>query len=171
MRLTRPSSFFTLLTGLFLSCWLNPAWSDDRPSIIGAWESNVEITVPAGFPGFKDILTFHQGGTMTESHPLYVPLHPIGPLLYTPGHGNWRKKGEKYIATFIFYAQGAPGSDNQGEFVATNKVAYELTVNKETNQLIGTWRNRFTDAAGNLIISAGGNLKGNRIKPVSPDDL
>jgi hypothetical protein len=115
--------------------------------LVGAWIATINVTNPPGFPAFEDMLTFNEGGTFVESHPLYVPKHPVGPLLYTSGQGNWKKVEEnKFLLTFKFFAQGAPGNPtDEGKLIAVNTVRYSLWLSDNGEKLNGNWSNDLTD--------------------------
>ena len=61
--------------------------------IVGTWVVDVAET-DGGVPGFQSLLTFHEGGTLTEvSSELGLGLQGLG-------HGGWTRQGQDYAATF-----------------------------------------------------------------------
>lgn len=139
--------------------------AQQSPQLTGSWLATTIIEQPPGYPDFKDAFTFFSGGTMLESHPPYVPYHPLGAVLYTPGHGAWKLSGpNQYIASFTFFAQGAPGHvTSPGQLLAINRVNYTLTIDKQSDTLNGEWKSRLTDTSDNILFEATGSMSAKRI--------
>lgn len=167
----------SILSILFTWTFLSPAWSaqanleQQSKQLVGAWTATITVTNPSGFPSFEDMFTFNKGGTFMESHPLYVPKHPVGPLMYTPGLGAWKSVGKNtYLLTFKFFAQGAPGNPtSEGKLIAINTVRYKLWLSDDGKKLRGNWSNDLTDLSGKVLISATGTMTAQRIKLEPPE--
>src|SRR5262245_11701303 len=93
---------------------------DSNASLIGTWTVQVTLrdcqtSAPLG-PPFNSLVTFHRGGTVTET---------AGSLAFaigqrSAGHGTWTRKnahtfGQKMVALILFDTQpnlpGTPGFD------------------------------------------------------------
>ena len=76
------------------------AHSDDHQDIVGSWLGTVTATNPP-LGQFNDLISFHEGGVVTESRRYFVPATPLGNLLETTGHGAWeRGRGRAFEAFF-----------------------------------------------------------------------
>jgi hypothetical protein len=89
-------------------------------SLVGTW--NVQVTLrncdtgaPLG-PPFNSLVSFHQGGTVSEAAASLV----FAPGQRTPGHGSWTRKpghtfGQSMVALILFSTPpnlpGTPGFD------------------------------------------------------------
>src|SRR4051812_8532186 len=72
----------------------------DGTTLVGSWLAEaVPTTVPR--PPVKDLITFTRDGTLVESQRHYLKDTPWGPLLRTPGHGEWRRTGERTFAVTL----------------------------------------------------------------------
>ena len=69
------------------------AHNDDHPDIVGSWLGTVTATNPP-LGQFNDLISFHEGGVVTESRRYFVPATPLGNLLETTGHGAWERARE-----------------------------------------------------------------------------
>ena len=87
--------------------------SDDHPGIVGTWTVQVTLSdcvtnSPLG-PPFNSLVTFHRGGTLSESA-VYLPGER------TSGHGTWDRRGghtfeQRMVALMIFDTPGnLPGT-------------------------------------------------------------
>jgi hypothetical protein len=88
------------------------------PGLVGTW--TVEVTLrdcatDAPIGSFKSLVTFHQGGTISES----AASRSFAPGQRGAAHGRWARKGEAYrqrmIALIVFDTPanlpGTPGFD------------------------------------------------------------
>ena len=83
---------------------MQSAQAAEIPSLVGTWQVQISLkdcvsSAPLGQP-FQSLLTFAQGGTMTEttSNPGFFPAQR------GPGHGNWSSAGDRlYTASSIAY--------------------------------------------------------------------
>jgi hypothetical protein len=115
--------------------------------IVGSWYATITAEEPP-LGAFHGFFTFTRDGNITEARRLYVPVSPAGPLLETPGHGAWRRKGPGYDATFIFLLQQAPPS--AGAEVGRDKVRARFEV--DGNLLHGTFVSQIQDVTGTATI-------------------
>ncbi|HBF07442.1 MAG TPA: hypothetical protein DHW71_15975 [Gammaproteobacteria bacterium] len=138
----------------------------DLRDVVGAWSGQVEITDPAGVEGFPTMLTFNQGGTMSEIHPLFsVDRVGLGNLMATPGHGVWEKVAKGYYkASFQLYIQGGPGNENyEGQLIGTNHINYFIMISEDGQQMKAKWASKMLSPEGVEIIGGGGSFEGTRI--------
>ncbi len=152
--------------GFFVFCLFigQSAIADD--SLVGAWSGRVEITDPAGVPGFPTVISFHKGGTLTETHPFFsVDRVGLGNLMATPGHGQWEKVGPNYYkASFQLYIQGGPGNENYaGEMIGTNHINYFIHVADDGQSMQAKWSSRFIAPDGTQVMGGMGTFEGDRI--------
>ena len=74
-------------------------WTPPRPRpepLVGTWLIDVTKS-DGGFPPFRALHTFHDGGTFTEVSDLLAQLGE------TPAHGVWNGKGSRYNLTFELF--------------------------------------------------------------------
>ncbi len=98
----------SLLTGIVVQLTgctsMQTAQAAEAPTLVGTWQvqiSNKDCTTstPVGQP-FQSLLTFAQGGTITEttSNPGFFPA------VRSSGHGNWSSTGDRlYTASTIAF--------------------------------------------------------------------
>ena len=137
-------------------------------SLVGAWQGEISVSNHEDIPGFATLFTFHQGGTTSETHPLFTPNNKLGfgPLQATPGQGIWRKAGEgHYEATFALLIQGAAGHPAlEGQLIGINKIHYKLQLNDNGNQLTGQWNSCLRTPQSDVIVEGQGEYTAQRIE-------
>ncbi len=74
-------------------------WAPGR-RVTGTWLIDVVFPPETGVPGFKEIITFHPGGTLSESN---TTLHansanPFFNFNGSDGHGTWRYKRNRRVS-------------------------------------------------------------------------
>jgi hypothetical protein len=113
------------------------------------------------------LLTFTADGNLVESRRLSLPESPLGPLLATPGHGEWRRsKNGGFDATIVLLYQGAPEHPTSpGIVIGRDKVHYKLQLIDGGQQLQGTILTEVQDADGNVVSSDPGTIEATRIRP------
>jgi hypothetical protein len=130
--------------------------------IVGSWTGTVTATDPP-LGSFGDLISFHEGGIVTESRRYYVPVTPLGPLLETTGHGAWKRTGSRsYEAFFRFLLQQAPPS--AGEPIGTDNIRLWLRLERGGNRFTGTFESNIRDNAGTVVFTARGTIGGERIE-------
>jgi hypothetical protein len=154
-------SLLLALGGLGLA--LGFAGPDDK--IEGSWVGTVTATNPP-LGSFADLITFVDEGGVIESRRLYVPNTPLGSLLETPGHGEWKKVGRReYQVNFIFLLQGAPDNPNaRGLPLGTDNISIRVRRNDQGTQLSGTFRSDIKDPNGNVVFTITGTYSATRIE-------
>lgn len=124
-----------------------PAPAQGR-SIEGVWGLNITIRdcatmAPIGAP-FRSILTFHQGGTISES-----PANPgFAPGQRSPGHGIWTQTGpatysSKFLALILFDTPANPPLSPG--FLAGWQVGTQTAVLSDADTLTTTGQVQFYD--------------------------
>ncbi len=104
---------------------------------------------------FNDLISFHEGGVVTESRRYFVPATPLGNLLETTGHGAWeRERGRAFEAFFRFLLQDA----DTGAPLGTDNVRLSLALVRNTGKLDGTFKSQIKDNAGTVIVTVTGTF-------------
>jgi hypothetical protein len=125
--------------------------------------SNIATATATGvpLPPLRTLLTFHREGTVVESRRLYLPVSPLGPLLATPGHGEWvRTANGEFAATTLLFYQGAPGAPTAD---GTEKVRFQLILSPDGKRFAGNVLVEIRDSAGAVVFSGPGVIEGSRI--------
>ena len=137
----------------------------EERSLVGSWFAEaVPTTVPR--PPVKDLITFTRDGTVVESQRLYLKDTPWGPLLRTPGAGEWRRTGDRTFAvTLLVIYQGVPDHPTiPGEVFAIEEVRMRLTRAPDGDRLAGTLFDGIRDTSGAIIFAGPGTYKASRIR-------
>ncbi|MFZ0805083.1 MAG: hypothetical protein WAN03_02820 [Candidatus Sulfotelmatobacter sp.] len=126
----------------------------------GSWMVTIQqrdctTGVALGNP-FLSLLTFHQGGTMTEttSNPMFYP-NDRG-----PGHGVWITTGRNaYEATSTAFVT------SNGVLTSTQVITQTIAIGDNPDQFETTKASvQFFDPSGNLLVSGCATASGQRIK-------
>jgi hypothetical protein len=142
-----------------------PALAHEDRAPTGSWEGIARATtVP--LPPLTTLFTFGADGNLVESRRLYLPQSPLGPLVATPGHGEWRRsKNGGFDATIVLLYQGAPDHPtSSGVVIGKEKVLYRFQLINGGEQLRGTILVEIQDAAGNVVFSGPGTIEATRIR-------
>jgi hypothetical protein len=149
---------------MFVHSTLGQSPARDIQHLEGSWIATATAT-GAPLPPLRTLLTFHREGTVVESRRLYLPVSPLGPLLATPGHGEWVRtaNGEFAATTVLFYqrAPGAPAAD--GTVIGTEKVRFRLLLSSDAKRFAGNVLVEIRDSAGAIVFSGPGVIEGTRI--------
>ncbi len=134
---------------------------DGDQGLVGSYYGTITATAPP-LGQFNDVISFHEGGVVTESRRYYVPITPLGPLLETTGHGAWKRTGNRtYEAFFRFLLQQAPPS--AGEALGTDNIRLSLRVHRATGNITGTFESNIRALDGSVIFTVRGDFAGERI--------
>lgn len=139
--------------------------SDDRndsADLSGTWQfqitlHNCQTNAPIGAP-FQSLLTFADGGTMTETtaNSMFYPAER------GPGHGVWsrgRHKGEYSASSIAFITMN-------GALVKTQKITQTITMGPGPDKLSTPKATvEFFDPVGNLLQTACAVAVANRFEP------
>jgi hypothetical protein len=107
--------------------------------IVGTWVVDVAES-DGGVPGFQSLLTFHEGGTLTEvSSELGLGLQGLG-------HGGWTRQGQDYAATFQVWLFNPDTGVAEGRI----QVRAAIRIDKD-NQMTADTAIDFIDPGGNVI--------------------
>jgi hypothetical protein len=156
-------STFVYVLALFMGL---PTFAHEDRAPTGAWKGVVRSTTEQR-PPLTTLLTFTADGNLVESRRLYLPESPLGPLLATPGHGEWRRsKSGGFDAMIVVLYQGAPEHPTSpGIVIGREKVRYKLQLVNGAQQLQGTILIEVQDAEGNVVFSDPGTIEATRIRP------
>jgi hypothetical protein len=155
-----------LATALAVSTMSLALAHDDAParSPVGSWKGVAQATtVP--LPPLTTLFTLGADGTMVESRRLYVAQSPLGPLIATPGHGQWKRgKHGRYDATITLLYEGAPDHPTSpGVLVGSEKVRYQFQLVNGGANIQGTIVVEVKDVAGNVVFVGPGTIDAERI--------
>ncbi|MBL8075512.1 MAG: hypothetical protein JNL29_14185 [Nitrospira sp.] len=152
--------------GLVLAVFIGlPASAHEDRTPTGSWEGVARLTT-AELPPVATLLTFGVGGNFIESRRRYLPESPLGPVLATLGHGEWRRaKGGGFEAVIVLLYQGAPDHPTSpGMVLGREKVRYKFQFVNGSEQFRGTILVDVQDATGNVVFSGPGTIDATRIR-------
>ena len=151
--------------------------SSERGSLVGTWTVQVTLrdctTGAALGPAFDSLVTFHDGGTVSES----AASLAFAPGQRSPGHGYWtRKRGHTYrqemIALLLFdTAPNLPGTPtfdptrpvSPGFFAGWVTVSHTVRVTA-ADQIASAGTNAFFKKSGELYRSGCSTATGQRFQ-------
>jgi hypothetical protein len=130
-------------------------------TIQGVWRNmvtpvNCQTGVPLG-PPFASLLTFNNGGTMSE-----YGINPGGsPVLRSPGHGVWEheRSWQDYSYAFTFYRY-----DSSGVFIGSQRVRSASELGASGDELTTHSSVEILDANGNVIATFCAEVAGTRFE-------
>ena len=136
-------------------------------TIEGVWAMTITLrdcttTAPLGQP-FRSILTFHQGGTISES-----PANPgLAPGQRTPGHGVWTHAGaatysSKFLAAILF--DTPPNPPASPGFLVGWQTGTQTAVLSDLDHLTTTGQIQFYDINRVLYRTVCAAARGERFK-------
>lgn len=143
-----------------------PAFAHEDRTPTGSWEGVARLTTTE-LPPVTALLTFGVGGNFIESRRPYLSQSPLGPVLATLGHGEWRRsKGGGFDAMMVLLYQGAPDHPTSpGMVLGREKVRYKFQFSNGSEQFRGTISVEVQDTAGNIVFSGPGTIDATRIRP------
>lgn len=137
-------------------------WDSDGKRLEGTWivtvtQENCATKAQLGAP-FQSYLTFARGGTLTEttSNPTFFPA------LRGPGHGIWKRTGEK-----TYSAKSLAFITLNGQLVKTQEISQtiELQGEQDADSFETTEASvKFFDPAGNLLLTGCATATGKRLE-------
>src|SRR4051794_5711671 len=130
-------------------------------TIQGVWRTmvtpvNCQTGVPLA-PPFASLLTFNNGGTMSE----YGINPPSSPALRSPGHGVWEheRSWQDYSYAFTFYRY-----NSSGIFIGSQKVRSATELSESGDELTTQSSVEILDANGNAIATFCAVVAGTRFE-------
>jgi hypothetical protein len=136
-RSVRSLALLSVLAGTMALATGHVASAAQANGLQGAWLLQVTVVgcadeIPTGRT-FRSLLTFAQGGTLTNS------TTGINPGLRTTGLGTWEKTGDHGFSavTLVFLF------DNFGAWAMTQEIANMLEIGTDPDELTGTTEVRF----------------------------
>ena len=127
----------------------------------GSWLFTVTTTSSSGLPSpIIGVETYAAGGGYTETDQLsFMPS-----TLATPGHGSWKRTGERtFLMTYLTL-----NHDPQGTFQGTSKIRQIATLNEARNAYSGSGSFDVYDVHDNVILSGTFSVQATRIQVETP---
>jgi hypothetical protein len=127
----------------------------------GSWLFTVTATSSSGLPSpIIGIETYAAGGGYTETDQLsFMPSS-----LATPGHGSWKRTGERaFLLTYLTL-----NYDTKGTFQGTSKIRQIATLNEAGNTYSGSGNFDVYDVHGNVVLSGTFTIQATRIQVERP---
>jgi hypothetical protein len=127
----------------------------------GSWLFTVTATSASGLPSpVLGLETYAAGGGYTETDQLsFMPS-----TLATPGHGSWKRTGERtFLLTYLTL-----NHDAQGTFQGTSKIRQVATLNEAGNAYKGSGNFDVYDVHENVILSGTFTIQATRIRVETP---
>ena len=147
---------------LFLihSASARPDANADHGTLVGTWvvtvtQHNCSTGVQVGLP-FESLLTFNDGGTMTEttSNPMFFPA------LRGPGHGYWNRTGH-----MTYDAASLALITANGVLTQTQKITQTIELGNDRDSFtVSNASVLFFDPAGTLVRTGCANATGKRFE-------
>jgi hypothetical protein len=154
---------FALLMGIATAGAAQSGDSGSGSGLVGTWTVQVTLrdcstNAPLG-PAFNSLVTFHRGGTMSES----VATLAFAPGQRTPGHGRWsRQHGRTYLQQMINLimfdtAPNRPGTPTYdpnlpitpGFLAGWQTVTHTITIS-DSGDLVSSGTNAFYKSNGDV---------------------
>jgi len=159
------SSALIVITALTVAFSFASAQAPERTmserTIQGAWRTmvtgvNCQTGDPLG-PPFASLLTFNEGGTMSE-YGINAGGSPAG---RSPGHGVWQREHgwQDYSYTFTFYRY-----NSSGVFIGSQKVTSALELGASGDELTTNAVVQILDANDNVIATFCAQAAGTRFE-------
>ena len=127
----------------------------------GSWLYRVTATSSSGLPSpVLGLETYAAGGGYTETDQLsFMPSS-----LATPGHGSWKRTGERtFLLTYLTL-----NHDTNGTFQGTSKIRQVATLNQTGTAYSGSGNFDVYDVHGNVILSGTFTIRATRIRVETP---
>lgn len=123
-----------------------------RGRLVGTWKISVAESA-TGLPPFEALQTFNADGTMTETSSL------LGKSEEGPGHGVWRRQGNKYLSTFYLFV-----FDENGDSAGMVRVRAQIQLDGPDHLMAQTAVD-FIEPDGTIIPNIdSGPFEGTRLK-------
>jgi hypothetical protein len=126
--------------------------AESAQDVVGSYLGTVTaVNPPLG--EFNDLISFHDGGIVTESRRYSVPGTPFGTLLETTGHGAWKRTGgHTFEAFFRFLLQ----NQDTGDPIGTDNIRLFLTQGHD-GTLTGTFESQIKDTTDTVLLTVTGD--------------
>lgn len=127
----------------------------------GSWFYRVTATSASSLPSpVVGLDTYSAGGGYTETDQLsFLPSS-----LATPGHGSWKRTGERtFLLTYLTL-----NHDTIGTFQGTSKIRQIATLNEARNAYSGSGNFEVYDVHGNVILSGTFTVQATRVRVETP---
>jgi hypothetical protein len=148
-----------LLTALVAAPTGAQTGADDAQHLAGSWQFTTTPDLP--IPPYGGLITFSRDGTLISSGATLVPM-PTGMLTFSPGHGAWKRIGNRQFAfKFVVLLHDA----GTGAPAGRAEVAGTIALEDGTDGFTGAGTAADYDMAGNLMFGFSAELSGSRIRP------
>ena len=142
-----------------MAAFADSTGADQGPE--GSWLYTVTATSSSGLPSpVLGLETYAAGGGYTETDQLsFMPSS-----LATPGHGSWKRTGERtFLLTYLTL-----NHDTNGTFQGTSKIRQVATLNQTGTAYSGSGNFDVYDVHGNVILSGTFSIRATRIRVETP---
>jgi hypothetical protein len=158
-----------MMLASLLGSGVNSALAQDSGAraIEGVWAVSITLrdcstNAPLG-PPFRALLTFHQGGTLSES----AATAAFAPGQRTSGHGTWANTGgstytSRFVAAIIF--ETAPSPPASPGFLTGWQIISQTATLTDADHLTSVGQVQFYDVDGNVYRVACPTSVGERFK-------
>jgi hypothetical protein len=163
------STFVTFVAAAAFLLTINPesqaADGPERDSeqLVGSWSGTFTPAPgdPSQFPPLPALFSFSDDGIMTETDGGSLASPSAQPFSYgSPGHGGWRKSGERHFAVkFLLLAVNMDGT-----IQVTGTVTLKITVDRLGNAFHGTGHYEFALPDGTIVAAGDELIEAKRIK-------
>ena len=130
----------SLLTASLIAATLTATVAQDTPgdAIVGTWLADVAET-ENGTPPFQSMITFNEGGTITEVS------NELGLGLPWPAHGSWAETDDGFVATMQTWVYNADSGAVEG------RVQIRMTIEMDSpDHMAALTAVDFIDPAGEM---------------------
>ncbi len=137
----------------------NASSNAPEKTLEGVWRTQIKrrdcqtgILSPTGLPG---LLTFHQGGTSSET-----AVTPAGPASRSPGHGIWNRiDSSRYAGSIVFL-----GFNPDGTFAGRRVITQNIQLDKSGDLFNDTATLQIYDLNDNVIATTCATAVGTRFE-------
>lgn len=129
-----------------------------RLTIVGVWHNWItRVDCDTGEPlaSFQGLFTYHKGGTSSET-----AGGPPGPTRRSPGHGIWKRTGNRTFGSKFMYLR----YNADGTLAGSQRITTQLRLDQNGNRTDNTVAIEVLDIDGNVISTGCATTVGFRLE-------